>query len=56
MQTWSTRTTPTAVASKRFVHRIIPAGMKGMAAEKAAQGKVQATRGPVEGKSLDGIL
>jgi hypothetical protein len=30
--------------------------MKGMAAEKAARGKVQTTNSSVEGKSLYGIL
>lgn len=45
-----------ALASRRFVHRIKPAGVKGMASEKAAQGKIQTADGPVEGKSLYGIL
>jgi len=56
MQAWSTRTTSPAVASIRFVHRIKSAGMKGMATEKAAQGKIQATNSSVVGKSLYGIL
>jgi len=42
--------------SIRFVHRIKSAGMKGMATKKATQGKIQATKGSVMGKSLYGIL
>lgn len=55
MQAWSIRTTSPAV-SIRFVHRIKSAGMKGMATKKATQGKIQATKGSVMGKSLYGIL
>ena len=56
MQTKSTRTTPTAFASKRFVHRIKATGMKRMASKKATQGEIQTTNHSVAGKSFYGIL
>jgi hypothetical protein len=43
-------------ASKRFAHRIKPAGMKRMASEKATNGEIQPTDSPVKGKGLYGIL
>ena len=49
-------TTPATVASKRFVHRIKPAGMKRMASKKTTQGEIQTTNRSVVGKSLYGIL
>ena len=47
---------PPTVASEGSVHRIKPAGVKGMATKNTAQGKVQTTNSPMEGKSLYGIL